>query len=254
MSSFEQELNLLFPKKDTIFHFLGRYLFHPTNNVWGLITRYYDAYLAKADERISIQIRVFYKGTSLFQIILDQILSCALKEKLLPNVNRKQHDVITATGNQKSKAVLMTSLSSGYYEKLRDMYFEHPTETGDLISVYQPSNEVNQQTDKLVHDQKALAEMYLLSFSDVLITSSRSTFGYVAQGLGGLKSWLLYKPEENKTVLDSGCRRVMGMEPCFHDPTLYDCKRKSVIDIGGDSVPHLRHCEDVSEGIKIVDV
>ena len=59
MPSFEQELSTLFPQRDTVFHHVGRYLFHPTNRVWGLITRYYQAYLAKADERIGIQIRIF---------------------------------------------------------------------------------------------------------------------------------------------------------------------------------------------------
>lgn len=38
-----------------------------------------------------------------------------------------------------------------------------------------------------MHDRKALAEMYLLSMTDILVTTSVwSTFAYVAQGLGGL--------------------------------------------------------------------
>ncbi|KAI7996370.1 Fucosyltransferase 2 [Camellia lanceoleosa] len=45
----------LFPEKETVFHHLGRYLFYPSNQVWGLITIYYHAYLAKADEGIGIQ-------------------------------------------------------------------------------------------------------------------------------------------------------------------------------------------------------
>ncbi|XP_027332947.1 galactoside 2-alpha-L-fucosyltransferase-like [Abrus precatorius] len=251
MPSFEQELNDLFPKKEAVFHFLGRYLFHPTNNVWGLVVRYYQAYLAKVDERVGIQIRVFDPEPGPFQHVLDQILACTLKENLLPDVNR-QHDIISNSSRvPKSKAVLMTSLSSGYFEKVRDMYWEYPTATGEVVGVYQPSHEEYQQTQKQMHNQKAWAEMYLLSLTDVLITSSWSTFGYVAQGLGGLKPWILYKPE-NRTAPDPPCHRAMSMEPCFHAPPFYDCKAKRGTDTGA-LVPHVRHCEDMSWGLKLVD-
>ncbi|KAJ7978448.1 galactoside 2-alpha-L-fucosyltransferase-like [Quillaja saponaria] len=248
--SFEQELSNLFPKKETVFHFLGRYLFHPTNRIWGLVIRYYQAYLAKADERIGIQIRVFDTGTGPFQHVLDQILACTLKEDLLPDINRKQ-DIARSSGKHKSKAVLMTSLSSGYFERIRDMYWEHPTVTGEVVGIYQPSHEEFQQTENQMHSQKAWAEIYLLSLTDALVTSSWSTFGYVAQGLGGLKPWILYKPE-NQTAPEPPCRRAMSMEPCFHAPPFYDCKARRGIDTGA-LVPHVKHCEDMSWGLKLVD-
>ncbi|XP_010258426.1 PREDICTED: galactoside 2-alpha-L-fucosyltransferase-like [Nelumbo nucifera] len=213
--SFDKELSNLFPDKETVFHHLGRYLFHPTNSVWGLISRYYQAYLAKADVRVGIQIRVFDTGTGPFQYVIDQILACSLKEKI------------------------------------RNMYWEHPTVTGEAIGVYQPSHEEYQQSEKQIHNRKAWAEMYLLSLSDVLVTSAWSTFGYVAQGLGGLKPWILYKPE-NRTTPDPPCRQAMSMEPCFHAPPLYDCKAKRGADTGA-FVPHVRHCEDMTWGLKLVD-
>lgn len=248
--SFEQELSNLFPNKDTVFHFLGRYLFHPTNPVWGLITRYYDSYLARADERIGIQIRVFDTGVGPFQYVFDQILACTLKENLLPKVDMEK-PINRQSGNQTSKAVILTSLSSGYFEYMRDMYWEYPTVTGEVIGIYQPSQEGYQQTEKHTHNRKAWAEMYLLSLTDALVTSSWSTFGYVAQSLGGLRPWILYKPE-NHTAPDPPCRRAMSMEPCFHAPPFYDCKAKRGIDTGV-LVPHVRHCEDMSWGLKLVD-
>lgn len=250
ISSFQQELNELFPEKGTVFHHLGRYLFHPSNRVWGLITRYYEAYLAKADERIGIQIRVFDTDPGPFKYVMDQILSCALNEKLLPQVNKQEADLM-ASENKQSKAVLVASLSSGYSEMLRNMYWEYPTVSGEVIGVYQPSHEGYQQTEKQTHNRKAWAEIYLLSLSDVLVTSSWSTFGYVAQGLGGLKSWILYKPEE-RTAPDPPCRRAMSIEPCFHAPPFYDCKAKTGVDTGA-LVSHVRHCEDMSWGLKLVD-
>ncbi|KAK7347293.1 hypothetical protein VNO80_21823 [Phaseolus coccineus] len=163
MPSLEQELNDLFPNKETVFHFL------------------------------------------------DQILACILKHKLLPDVNHQQ-DAINSSGIPKSKAVLMTSLSSGYFEKVRDMYWEYPTVTGEVVGVYQPSHEGYQQTQKQTHNQKAWAELYLLSLTDALVTSSRSNFGYAAQGLGGLKPWILYKPDSPRSPL-SACHVNGAMFP-----------------------------------------
>ncbi|KAL6187722.1 hypothetical protein ACLB2K_039117 [Fragaria x ananassa] len=132
------------------------------------------------------------------------------------------------------------------------MYWEHPAVTGDLIGVFQPSHEGEQRTDNKLHDRKALAEMFLLSFSDVLVTSAWSTFGYVAQGLGGLKPWILFKPE-NQTVPNPPCRRLQSMEPCFHAPPLWDCKEKRGTDTGA-ILPNVRHCEDISWGLQLIDI
>ncbi|XP_050237618.1 galactoside 2-alpha-L-fucosyltransferase-like isoform X1 [Mercurialis annua] len=250
INSFEQELSMLFPRKGTVFHHIGRYIFHPSNQVWGLITRYYQTYLAKADESIGIQIRVFDERPGPFKHVMDQILACTLKEKLLPEVDL-QDSSIGVAANPKLKTVLVTSLNAGYSENLKNMYWEHSTATGEVVGVYQPSHEEYQQTGKLMHNRKAWAEMYLLSLTDKLVTSSWSTFGYVAQGLGGLKPWILYKPE-NETTPDPPCRRAMSMDPCFHAPPFYDCKAKRGTDTGA-LVPHVRHCEDMSWGLKVVD-
>ncbi|RWW62813.1 hypothetical protein BHE74_00030046, partial [Ensete ventricosum] len=239
---YEKELSLLFPERTTIFHHLGRYLFHPSNTVWGYITRYYEAYLADAKERLGMQIRTFG------QVDLDShssyIINCAVTEKLLPNIDLKDPVLPTFSG-VKPKAVLVTSLSSGYFERLRDMYYEHATTTGEVIGVYQPSHEEQQHTEKLSHNMKAFAEIYLLSLSDALITSRFSTFGYVAQGLGGLRPWILIRPN-NKNV----CLHSMTMEPCFHFPPSHDCNARRKVDIGS-VVPYLRHCEDFRNGIKL---
>ncbi|CAO2829554.1 unnamed protein product [Amaranthus hypochondriacus] len=248
--SFEQELFRLFPEKVTIFHHLGRYLLHPTNQVWGLITRYYNAYMARADERIGIQIRTFEEGPGPFPHVTDQILSCISKEKLLPEIN-KDDASSSLSKNARAIAVLITSLDAGYCDTLKELYWEHPTVTGEVVGFYQPSHEGFQQSHKMMHNRKAWAEMYLLSLNDKLVTSAWSTFGYVAQGLGGLKPWILYKPEDKKTP-DPPCVRAMSIEPCFHAPPFWDCKAKTGIDTG-KLVPHVRHCEDISWGLKVVD-
>ncbi|KAJ0984536.1 hypothetical protein J5N97_002892 [Dioscorea zingiberensis] len=256
MPSYREELNLLFPEKDTVFHHLGRYLFHPTNSVWGLITRYYSSYLSNAEQMLGIQIRVFDPRNNIFlkekptsELVLDQIISCALKEKLLPNVSTLLSVKKTST---RSKSVLITSLKSEYFESIKNMYWEKATVDGEIISVYQPSHEEHQQTEKSSHDMKALAEIYLLSYSNVLVTSSLSTFGYVAQSLGGMKPWILSRPDHYKELPEIPCTRALSMEPCYHAPgPTYDCRAKKDLDFGL-VVDHVRHCEDVSEGLKLI--
>ncbi|CDP19257.1 unnamed protein product [Coffea canephora] len=249
VSTFQQEISSLFPDLGTVFHHLGRYLFHPTNFVWGLITTYYDTNLARADERIGIQIRVFEKDPELK--LLDQIMACAAKENLLPLVNGTE-PVASQSGKLKTKAVLIASLEYGYFKAMRSMYWKHSTVTGEVIEVHQPSHEKHQYNEKKMHNIKAWAEMYLLSLTDNLVTSADSTFGYVAHSLGGLKPWILYKPE-NHVAPDPPCRRAVSKEPCMHAPPYYDCVTKQWTGPGAKLDPHVQHCDDKWYGIKFID-
>ncbi|XP_009419102.2 galactoside 2-alpha-L-fucosyltransferase [Musa acuminata AAA Group] len=249
MSQYNDELQKLFPEKETVFHHLGRYLVHPANSVWGYVTRYYEAYLANAKERVGIQVRNFPNAPVKLELMLDQVVNCTLKEKILPDIEVEVPANLTTSG-VKPKAVLVTSLQTGYFEKLRNMYYEHSSTTGDAIGVYQPSHEELQRTENQNHNTKALAEMYLLSFSDVLVTTAFSTFGYVAQGLGGLRPWMVLRPDNQNPP----CRRALSMEPCFHFASAYDCKAGRNID-KGTVVPHVKHCEDLDFrwGLKLFD-
>ncbi|KAJ4833494.1 hypothetical protein Tsubulata_006665 [Turnera subulata] len=251
VQSFKQEVSKLFPEKDTVFHNLGRYLFHPSNDVWRLVTKFYDAHLAKVDERIGLQVRVFSSKNTPYQLVMDQILACTQKTKLLPDLDTKKSPS-SHSRKQISKAVLIASLTSRFYENISSMYFETPTVTGEVIRVYQPSHEEYQHKGDSMHNMKAWAEMYLLSLSDVLVTSAGSTFGYVAQGLGGLKPWILIKPQ-NRQIPDPPCQKDISMEPCFHYPPSYFCDAKEKVD-SGSLAPYVRHCEDRKRGLLEVTV
>nr|XP_043639559.1 galactoside 2-alpha-L-fucosyltransferase-like [Erigeron canadensis] len=258
IESFEKELTALFPEKDTVFHFLGRYLFLPSNPTWDLITRYYETYLAKSDEKIGIQVRTFqpnivatfYDATFTDQAVPDTVVSCSLDNGLLPKIETNE-SVTISQRNRKSIAVLLTSLTYRYFDKIRDAYWDHPTVNRDVIGIFQASSEGNQKTGDKMHNRKAWAEMYLLSLTDKLITSPWSTFGYVAQGLGGLRPWILHMPS-NETVPNPACTQAGSMEPCFHFPPSHGCKEKSGIDSGA-LVPHVRHCEDLKKGLKLFE-
>ncbi|CAG7867051.1 unnamed protein product [Brassica rapa] len=248
--AFQTELVKLFPRKEAVFHLLAKYIYHPTNEVWGMITSYYKAHLARADERLGIQIRVFSGGAGYLKNVMDQVLSCTQREKLLPQVAGTQE--VNVTQSQKVKAVLVTSLYPEYSDRLRNMFSKKDSSRGEVIKVYQPSGERYQQTDKKIHDQKALTEMYLLSLTDNVVTSARSTFGYVAHSLGGLKPWLLYQPRD-ASVPDPPCVRSTSIEPCHLTSPSHGCDADWGTD-SGKVLPFVKHCEDRdNDGLKLFD-
>jgi len=71
------------------------------------------------------------------------------------------------------------------------------------------NREEHQHVGENMQNVKAWAEIYLLSSCDALVTSSWSTFGYVAHGLAGLKPWILRKPGK----VNPTCLRAISMEP-----------------------------------------
>ncbi|MED6216099.1 hypothetical protein PIB30_004585 [Stylosanthes scabra] len=247
--SFSLELNKMFPEKNAVFHHVGRYLFHPSNEVWGQITRFYDAYLAKADERIGLQVRVF-KATPK-QSVMDLLLSCVIRNKILPEIDTRNSASNAKNTNHILKAVLVTSLYPEFAENLRTMYFRGATITREVIGVYQPSHEEEQKMNNNVHNIKALVDMYLLSLCDVLVTTSASTFGYVAHGFRGLKPWLLSNPTSNNETDFPACVRDFSPEPCFHFAPQYQCNgiRKQHF---GASFPNIFECNDYN-GLKLGD-
>ncbi|KAE9616328.1 putative Type 1 galactoside alpha-(1,2)-fucosyltransferase [Lupinus albus] len=244
---FNSEINKMFPEKDAIFHHLARYLFHPSNEAWGLISRFYQTYLASANEKIGLQIRVFSPTTTPMQAIMDLVLNCTISNNLLPALDTQ--NLVSYSKNQTVKVVLVASLFPEYGENLRAMYLTKPSVSGELIGVYQPSHEKQQKFYNNMHNIKAWSEMYLLSLSDVLVTTSLSTFGYVAQGLGGLKPWLLYRLTNNETHFPA-CVRDFSIEPCNHIPPKHFCNGKPIQNFSS-SFPYLRECLDFSFGVKL---
>ncbi|XP_078157371.1 putative fucosyltransferase 8 [Carex rostrata] len=240
---FEEELNLLFPAKESVFYLLAHYLIHPTNDVWGLVKRYYNSYLAKADEKIGIQVRVFSFTRVSSDVILQQILDCSKLESILPELHSNGTQAFK-TNEQKSKAILVVSLHAYYYEKIKSMY------TGELVSVYQPSHEEMQKTENQLHNQKALAEMYMLSLCDVFLTTGISTFGYVSYGLAGIKPVILM-PIWDKKIPDLPCVRETSMEPCHLQPANPSCKGRTM---DKEKVQqYVKQCPDKDVGIKLFD-
>ncbi|KAG2370966.1 Galactoside 2-alpha-L-fucosyltransferase [Vigna angularis] len=148
VSSFREDFNKMFPDKDTIFHHLGRYLFQPSNVAWERIRNLYEEHLAKENERIGLQIRVFNTRQAPPQTVIDEIISCIHQNKLLPKFN--MHNLTTLSlKNNTSKVVLVVSLYSKYGEGLKRLYQNNTTLSREVIKVYQPSHEEHQNSRTL---------------------------------------------------------------------------------------------------------
>ncbi|CAN1241627.1 Galactoside 2-alpha-L-fucosyltransferase [Linum perenne] len=205
MPEFRTKLDEFFPDKETVFHHLGRYLFNPSNQVWGLITRFYDTYLANADQRIGLHIRDIMPEKTPNDLFMKQILRCTQEEARIHEDKQLSHD------NS--------------------------------------------------HNMKALADIYLLSMCDVLVTSPRSTFGYVAQGIGDLRPWVLQifpddEHQANMTITNS-CRQPVSKEPCYHFPPMFWEKKvptSVVLPQGGLLPSNIVPCEDVDFGLKLSNI
>ena len=191
-----------------------------------------------------------HKRGRAYQTIINEIIACTLQHKLLPDFDMQKS--ATSPLKKPSKAVLVASLFSEYGQKLRTMYQANTTVTREVIRVYQPSHEERQKSNNDMHNIKAWTEIYLLSLCDALVTSPKSTFGYVAHSLGGLKPWILQRAY-GETIPDPPCRRAKSMEPCFHYPPKYDCRANSTVDFTS-IFHHMKHCEDVSSGLRLVNV
>lgn len=127
MPACSRELARLFPEKQAVFHRLARYLFHPSSAVWGIVVRgFYKAYdFAGADERVGLQVRVFPEMPVPFDAMYGQIMRCSEQQRgLLPKVENSSV-VPPGSGRKKKKkltSILVTSLTSGYYDRIRGAY------------------------------------------------------------------------------------------------------------------------------------
>lgn len=107
-----------------------------------------------------------------------------------------------------------------------------------------------EQREDVGHQQKALVDMWVLSLSDILLTSHMSTFGYTAQGLGGLTPYHL------KPWLDNACWLSVSSDPCFHfAPRRVECPSDNfTMESPLKEAPYVTKCPDLPDtGIQLAE-
>jgi xyloglucan fucosyltransferase len=218
------KLRLWFPDVSRVFTQLGRVLCVPRNAVWDTIRRVHEGEMAwgAAKARVGIQVRRHgvSENASFSEEVYRRIVECVVEGGVVPP------PMATIQLGAAKVAVLVTSLQSMYYDKMRERW--NNTVVGSSSSSREAQVKFvmvsHEGTEQYSSDQarKAMVEMWLLSLcNDALATSSWSTFGYVAQALAGMQPRILNirgaHPELAEPALPA-CSRGQSPEPCLHYP------------------------------------
>ncbi|XP_031484190.1 galactoside 2-alpha-L-fucosyltransferase-like [Nymphaea colorata] len=192
-------LEVLFPQRNA-FHLLSRFLLVPSDAMWASIRPSLDI---QASRRVGVQIREFVgRYTTAYD---GNVIECIKKKGgFLPKKFRKRRvhsgeycGVYVATLLRRHLEAVNSSLKALVVETGKEFRFNHQRLDG---------REVHDRK----HEAEALVDMWVLSMSNVLVTSQDSSFGYIATGVGGVVPNFL-DMEEGK-----GCFMGLGVEPCFH--------------------------------------
>lgn len=281
VTSFYARLEQLFPDRQPFTH-LARYLLHPNNFLWERITRVHRTYFRHASRRVGIQVRTFKDKDHYAN---ERILSCIVNvsrvlpppvpaaqlAKLFEDGGAAAGAVAAPAGGSALDSVLsntgpvpvsvfVTSLHRHHYEYIKEAYNEGVAADGSLIALHTESSEGREDHD-IAKDRRALTEMWLLSFSDQLLTSDVSTFGYFAAGLAGVAPYMMNNIRgknpfgiNNEKSNRDVCDLAPSSEPCFHFPP-----RGMVCPSGNwtpgvgvyNKFPFLKRCQDYKHGIRL---
>ena len=139
-----------------------------------------------------------------------------------------------ATPTPRTISVFVTSLSTAHVEFVRSWYSDNPTADGSLVRVWSGAHRGVELTNSEDAGEvrraslEALCEIFLLSFSDTLLTSDWSTFGYVAAGLSGIVPFQVNNKWDSQNVGGPKCKRARSSEICHQcPPCRASCVRES---------------------------
>ncbi|KAH8974129.1 hypothetical protein BDL97_01G085800 [Sphagnum fallax] len=254
-----ERLDPLFPSKTEVFPQLARLILLPRNDVWKHIEHVYQDYDLDSMVQVGVQVRTLHrKNSEAFDpVIHKQIVDCLLMHKVLPDA-KTQGNLSELPGIFPTKhgawqvteiSVLVASLQVKYYDELKAFYRDNPS-----VHVHMVSHLGHQ--DKSVHQAHfAFLEMWLLSFSNVIATSAFSTFGYVAQGIGGLQPLILNIMGENSEHDGQPlCTVGQSSEPCTQFPLKPFCKAtNTTVEHQNWISQHLNACQDDAGGLQLVE-
>ncbi|KAL3682487.1 hypothetical protein R1sor_000509 [Riccia sorocarpa] len=247
VSSFRPTLEELFPDKMASTHVL-RTVFLPGNAAWDRIKRVDDMFFEKADRRVGIQARYLNGEMEHLQLskqVNKHITQCLLENFILPNVSEVFSNKLVekAPNPPPIIKVVIASLFMDLHDHLSVMYLRNQTVTGESVGLLQLTHDFEQKWG-MEPDTQALVEIILLSLSDTILVTPRSTFGGVAQAYGGLRPYIIQHSGEEV----GSCVRSDSADMCFQEvATNFTCPYdeslhgKQVSDV----VPYIQKCMTV---------
>lgn len=258
------KLRAWFPDVSLVFTQLGRVLCVPRNAVWHRIRQVHEGEMAwgLATAQVGIQVRrhSVSDNASFSEAVYRRIVECVVDAGMVPP---------PTTTTQKGTVVLVTSLQSMYYEKMRERWSRSRRRRPEQVKFVMVSQEGTEQYSA-EQARKAMVEIWLLSLcSDGLATSSWSTFGYVAQALAGMRPRILNirgaHPDAEDPALPA-CHRGQSPEPCLHYPFTASAAAAAGATRNASDVQleqqehehalwvarHIRACQDETRGVQLV--
>jgi xyloglucan fucosyltransferase len=272
--SFRTTLESLFPSRLVLTHVLRRSIL-PGDSVWQRVEQVREMQPDHAGRRLGIQIR--YTDSQLEPLHLWEMRAqkCALENGMLPQheqaaarsdlTRTSQSNSSTAESNpgdaqsvddsgasasavnRTTTVVFIASLYDTLERYLRSDYLQQlPANTGEQVTVVQLTSNHQQSLFSREEDEQALVEIILLSLSDDVIISPRSSFGNVAHSYGALQPWVIASQDviegDSQQV---SCLKAQSLEACYHTPERYlscphdpELHGSSVLEL----VPYIKDC------------
>ena len=170
-----------------------------------------------------------------------------MDEKLLPKPLKTPKTVQNETTGTRHPNIsaLVTSLRNEYRDNLALQYARYLIADGLDVDGLSALSEGVQKIGDAAHDEKAIINIWLLSFAHGLVTTPFSTFGSFASGLAGIVP-LLFNIYGDDKVHEPACGRKNVGGPCFiifpkNQPYDLDPPRASIFD-PDQKVPEVTYC------------
>lgn len=257
---FRPALEALFPDRIVLTRLL-RSAFLPGNPVWKRVKGLHEGYLRPTDRLVGIEVRYHGNGMprykTMSEILNSRITDCLVQNDMLPSVANtwEAHDLPRPSPTPVFR-VLISSVFLGLKDHLSWMYERSPSSTGVAVGVVQMSQSETEEFS-VEADVEAFKEALLLSFSDQLLITPKSTLGSVAHAYGALVPWFVDVRQNGWFTKYGTCQQGKTIEVCNHfTEKKYSCLSDSSVDgkFMADVVPYLKNCvtTDHEDGIQLI--
>ncbi|KAL2622141.1 hypothetical protein R1flu_002346 [Riccia fluitans] len=260
--AFRAILEELFPSRRVLTRVL-RSVMLPNDFIWDRIVAADTKHLKNADRRVGLQIRYRLNQAEFSEknsLVNQRILKCGSKYNFLPaladrNTTLQSHE--EAKPSKFELKVFVASMFPGFVDFANESYVPHPKMNGEEVTLVQLS-QVRTQLYGLDVDRQSLIEIFLLSFSDYLVVTPRSTFGGLAQAYGNLIPWFLeFRNDEPGTVERAPCQQAQTVDVCYQEADqVYSCPYDPSVDQKqiSDVVPYIQRCLkiDALDGLQLI--
>lgn len=271
MRDFRAELENLFPDR-MVFTHVAREIFLPNNNLWEKIKNIYDSSLQGHLVGLQLRMRDVPKEEGRWEEKFKILKDCLLEDShFLPSPfngtkgEKKETLVSSETGKDSfsnsidflksrnlSTTIFVASMHGEFRTFLQKLYPLNVTENGNGIKVHMESATGKQLRNNVNAAEEAFVEMWLLSFSNSLLVSDRSTFGYISAGIGGIHAYHIGMDTRGKPGTPV-CKQRISTEPCyFHAPRNLECRIEGGWDVTKNNSHFITHC-DSGSGTVVLD-